>query len=76
MYIIYGKNNCIWCTRAKMLLDFYFIEYEFYNIEEDPGAMKMFKETFPDAKTVPQIVDNKGNIIGTYNDLDHYLAGD
>lgn len=69
---IYGKNNCVWCDRAKSLLTSRFIEWEFGNIEEDAQERMDFRVDFPDAKTVPQIILN-GKKIGTYTQLEEYL---
>lgn len=83
---IYGKNNCVWCDRAKSLLTSRFIEWEFANIEEDEEARMNFRLDFPDAKTVPQIILEDVRLatastlttdlkIGTYTQLEEYLKG-
>lgn len=79
MFEIYGRNNCVWCNRAKTLLDDWGLPYTYYNIEEDEDALLSFKEYFPGAKTVPMICfenDKYGwETIGGYEDLHKYLTG-
>lgn len=70
---IYGKNNCQWCDAAKLLLDRHGIKWSFGNIETDDVERRDFREDFPDAKTVPQIVID-GRKIGTYKDLEQWLS--
>jgi len=68
--IIYSKENCPNCVKAKSLLDKY-----------NPTILKMnidisrdkFFEKFPNAKTVPQI-EIDGEHIGGYNELEKWLA--
>lgn len=55
MYTIFGKNNCIWCDRAKKLLADKELPYSFVNIEHNKEGMERFKSLFPNAKTVPKI---------------------
>lgn len=80
MYVIYGQPNCIWCERAKELLDSLIIPYEYYNIVYNREAQWEFVERFPGRKTVPAIVkltpndgDHECMVIGGYEDLVRYL---
>lgn len=58
--IVYGKNRCIWCDRAKNLLDEHEIPYEYKNIEENTIYREELFNTLPSIKTVPQIfIDNE-----------------
>jgi glutaredoxin len=52
---IYGKPDCIYCTKAKNLLDSRGIEYKYYSLGED-YTLDEFKEKFPGRKSVPQII--------------------
>ncbi len=66
--LIYGKNNCIWCDRAKNLLDEHNIEYEFRNIEVEPKYREEMSIKLPTARTVPQIfLDDQ--YVGGFNEL-------
>lgn len=71
MYIVYGKNHCQYCVRAKSLLDRLAIEYEYRDVS-DPAILSDLKERVPTVKTVPQIFDNE-KLIGGYDDLFQFL---
>lgn len=64
-HIVWSRDGCGYCDMAKQLLDNTNFEYEvkdvYLNKEE-------FREEFPDAKTVPQIVF-KGRKVGGYDEL-------
>lgn len=55
MISIYGRANCVWCTRAKNLLEARGLEYEYFSFPEDISPEE-FQEKFPGRKTVPQII--------------------
>ena len=77
MFEIYGRDNCIWCDRAKALLDSKGLQYNFHNIETDSKRRAEFNFIFRDAKTVPQICTgmyDEVQFIGGYTDLVGYLA--
>lgn len=54
-FIVYGKDNCVWCDRAKDLLRSVDADWDFSNIETDPKEIPDFKALFPGASTVPQV---------------------
>lgn len=60
---IYSKDNCIFCTRAKDLLNRKGIQYTEYNIDRN-YTREQFLSKFPNAKTVPQIVIEGEHIPG------------
>lgn len=64
---IYGTNHCPWCKKAVALAEQYKFEYE-YIICNTPETKQEFKDNFPDAKTVPQIIWN-GKHVGGYEDF-------
>ena len=35
MYIVFGKDYCIYCKLTKQLLDHHHIEYTYYDIDEN-----------------------------------------
>lgn len=72
-YTIVTKDNCPWCTKAKVLLDFWGKTYQEINLYENQWAREIFKKE--GYKTVPQIWNGPIHI-GGYSDLDNYLAGD
>ncbi len=67
MNIIWTKDNCFYCFKAKELLDSLAIPYEERNITKDYTKADML-EAVPTAKTVPQIFID-GAYIGGYTDL-------
>jgi glutaredoxin len=67
MIEIYGKNNCSYCQKAKLLCQEYKLSFAYYPIEDDKFLTE-FMELFPNAKTVPQIMWD-GKLIGGYNEL-------
>lgn len=72
MVIIYGSKNCSWCTRALELCKDYGVDTAYHDIYE--GRNKdTFRELFPEATTVPQIIFN-GEHIGGYAELDRHLT--
>lgn len=76
MYHIYGKNNCIYCTMSKNLLDRKGLPYKFLNVQENENHAAMFSNIFPDAKTFPQIIymdDWNRKVIGGYTELEALL---
>ena len=68
--IIYTKNNCSNCLKAKKRLSKF--NPKIIILNEDINREEFF-EKFPNTKTVPQIIiDN--NHIGGYEDLEKWLA--
>jgi glutaredoxin len=71
MILIYGKDGCSYCERAKTLCESQGLAHEYLTMGEDYTREQLF-ETFPGAKTVPQIVVN-GTKIGGYTELLNYI---
>lgn len=72
MILVYTKDNCPYCVRAKALLSSRSMEYMERRIGIDVTRDE-FLEAFPNARTVPQIVFD-GELIGGYDDLVKHLA--
>ena len=71
MVKIYGKDNCAFCIMAKTLCEQKGVEYEYLSMGPDYST-DVFFETFPGARTFPQIqVD--GENIGGYTELEKRL---
>jgi glutaredoxin len=66
-YTIWGRPNCIWCQRAKEFLTD--VGEPFDYIELTPTNLGAFQEITYGAKTVPQVFDPVGGLIGGYEDL-------
>lgn len=69
--IIWSKNTCSFCVKAKELLEEHGIEYEERMLGEKWTKNDLL-EKVPNAKTVPQIfIDNA--YIGGYTELVEFL---
>lgn len=71
MIKIYGKDGCPYCEKAKALCESRGFAHEYLTMGVDYPREQLF-ETFPGAKTVPQIIVN-GQKIGGYNELIRYI---
>jgi len=65
MIDIYGTPYCAFCKRAVKLATEYDLKFMYHNIDEDKEA---FKQMFPEATSIPQIVWN-GVYIGGYDEF-------
>ena len=74
MYKIYGKPGCIFCVRAKRLLDSLNLKYVYIDIEEDDHARYFVREVIG-ARKVPQCFIGD-EYIGGYDDLEVSLKTD
>ena len=71
MILIYGKDGCPYCVKAKSLCEARGLAYEYLTMGVDYTREQLF-ETFPMVKTVPQIVVG-GVKIGGYAELLKYI---
>ena len=70
--LIYTKDNCIWCDRAKILLDSKNISYNEIDLSNDSERLKFYEKIGDNVKTVPQVfIDDKR--IGGFQDLKVFL---
>ena len=70
--LIYTKDNCIWCDRAKILLDSRKISYNEIDLSDDSERLKFYEKIGDNVKTVPQVfIDDKR--IGGFQDLKVFL---
>lgn len=70
--LIYTKDNCIWCDRAKILLDSKKISYNEIDLSDDSERLKFYEKIGDNVKTVPQVfIDDKR--IGGFQDLRFFL---
>lgn len=63
MILIYGKSGCPHCVEAKALAESKGLQYTYTSIGQDM-MLEDFKELFPNARTVPQIIVDGVNIGG------------
>ena len=71
--VIYSKNNCQYCTKAKGLLDKLRLDYTEKKLEEFESVEKMLEDIGKNVRQMPQIkIDD--NLIGGYNQLiEHFV---
>ena len=71
---LYTKDQCIWCDRAKGLLNAYSIDFVEFDLSNDEARLKFYENIGNNVKTVPQVfIDDKR--IGGYQDLKEWLNG-
>ena len=73
MIEIYGTDNCVFCDRAKNLLQKYEKEYTYINVTETEDMTAAFFKKFPDVRTVPQVTLDDEFHIGGYQELEKWL---
>jgi glutaredoxin len=76
MYYIIGKNNCIWCDRAKSFLDKKKVPYVYKNLDEITKTnrekwLNLITDDFT-MKTVPVVI----KLVGTAVDLEEEFNDD
>lgn len=71
--LIYSKNNCSYCTKAKSLLDNLGLTYIEKKYEDFASTEAMLEEIGKKVRTMPQIKID-GNLIGGYNQLIEYFV--
>ena len=73
--IVYSKNNCVFCTKAKALLNNLGLEYEEKSLEKDFGSdpSKLIEDIGKNVRTMPQIKID-GKLVGGYNQLIEHFA--
>lgn len=70
--LIYTKDYCIWCDRAKILLDSKKISYNEIDLSDDSERLKFYEKIGDNVKTVPQVfIDDKR--IGGFQELKVFL---
>jgi glutaredoxin len=73
--VIYSKNNCQYCTKAKHLVKSLGLEYEEMSFEKDfnGDVEKLVEHVGKKVRTMPQVkIDDV--LIGGYNQLIEYFV--
>ena len=71
--VIYSKQNCIFCTKAKNLVKKLGLEYTEKKMEDFESTEAMLEDIGKQVRTMPQIkIDDK--LIGGYNQLVEHFA--
>ena len=73
MIEIYGTDSCVFCDKAKNLLEMYNKEYTYIDVTETEDITAAFFKKFPDVRTVPQLALSDGFHIGGYTELKKWL---
>lgn len=67
MYTVISRPNCSWCDKAMDLLYETGIQYNKVDLYEEMWVKTLFIAA--DLKTVPQVFDHNGVLIGGYEEL-------
>ena len=70
--IVWSKDQCPYCDKAKNLLKMKGIEFEERNVSKD-WTREQLLEAVPNARTVPQIFLGE-ELVGGFNELRQRLA--
>ena len=71
MFVIYSKDQCVYCDKAVTLLKLKAKEFVEYKLGKDFDRDTIL-EMFPNARSFPIITVNK-EFIGGYNELEKLL---
>jgi glutaredoxin len=71
--IIYIKQNCTFCNKAKHLVKTLGYEYTEKKMEEFDSPQAMLEDIGKQVRTMPQIKID-GQLVGGYNQLVEYFA--
>ena len=70
--IVYTKPNCIYCTKAKRLLETLRLDYKEKKLEDFTSIDELLEDIGKNVKSMPQIKIN-GDLVGGYNQLMEYF---
>lgn len=70
--VVWSRDHCPYCVKAKSLLSVKGLEYEERNISAGEWDREQLLEACPGARTVPQIVID-AEVIGGYDQLQEYF---
>jgi glutaredoxin len=73
-YIIIGRADCMYCSKAVGLMRDNGCTFNYYSLNDSLWILDLFKKA--GIKTVPQIWDIKGNYIGGYQELEQHIKGE
>jgi len=72
MYTIYGKPDCVYCTRAVALLTEKELPFVYHNVMQDVAQRTVMLERLGDVRTLPQIfLEDKH--VGGFTELNQSL---
>jgi len=71
--IVYSKNNCVYCVKAKSLLKNLGLSYTEKKMEDFKSTEAMLEDIGKQVRTMPQIKID-GKLIGGFNQLVEFFA--
>jgi len=71
--VVYSKQNCTYCNKAKQLIKNLRLDYTEKKMEEFESVDEMLKDIGKKVRTMPQIKID-GNLVGGYNQLVEYFV--
>ena len=71
--VVWSKNNCIYCTKAKDFLNKKGIQVEERNVQSGDWTMTQLDEAVPNARAFPQIFID-GKYVGGYDKMMAYVS--
>ena len=71
--IVYSKNNCGYCTKAKALIKNLGLTYTEKKMEDFASLDALLEDIGKKVRTMPQIKID-GRLVGGYNQLVEYFA--
>jgi glutaredoxin len=72
MNVVWSKENCAFCVKAKQLLKSKGIEFE-ERVIGSAWTKEQLLQQVPDARTVPQIII-EGKLVGGFIELQKYFS--
>jgi glutaredoxin 3 len=70
--LVYSKDKCGYCVKAKLLLNNLGLNYTEKKFEDFSSTEALFEDIGKNVRSMPQIKIN-GELIGGYNQLVEYL---
>jgi glutaredoxin len=74
-YVVVGKDQCRFCTKAKHLLREKRVGFTAYSLSSSSSKWLLTLIKQAGMTTVPQIWDSEGKHIGGYTELVQHLEG-
>lgn len=74
MFTIISRSQCNFCDQAKAILGGVGLEYQEFNLQENPWLLTLFREA--GQTTVPQVYGPSGDLIGGYKELEEFICAE
>ena len=71
--VVYSKQNCTYCNKAKQLIKNLRLDYTEKKMEEFESVDEMLKDIGKKVRTMPQIKIDE-NLVGGYNQLVEFFV--